>query len=80
MIDLDLGGVGVDCWPSLPLGQTSVDNSCGEFECVALLSSKSVPLGMPGLTEPQPSRPVEAGPPLLMTLGVGGVAVAVRTP
>lgn len=68
------------------IGQTNVDSSCGEFECVALLSSSSVPLGIPGLTEPHPSRPVEAGPPptppppLLITLGVGGVAVAVRTP
>ena len=61
-------------------GYTNVDSSCGEFVVVILLIS-NVPLGMPGLTEPLTSRP----PPIVMalplpTLGVGGVAVAARTP
>lgn len=49
---------------------------------VTLLSS-SVPLGIPGLTEPQISR-LPPMPPFgsdpLPTFGVGGVAVAARTP
>lgn len=62
-------------------GQTNVDSSCGELAVVTLLMSRLLLLlaplpGMPGLTEPDASRFNNE----LMTFGVGGVAVAARTP
>lgn len=61
----------------MSLVYTNVDNSCGEFVDVTLLNS-SVPVGMPGLTEPHRSRPLELM--AFPTFGVGGVAVAARIP